>query len=466
MVRLKIFITFFIGAFSFLSSLGLADETPFSAIGAENIHTVLKHLGYPEKTWPAIEKELIALLTKIDFSRLKNEASQVKSDPLKLKKFVTKLGKLIQQEGCIEIHPPHPLIKLLTTSFVDDDISQVILTSPISFGQKVESKKALVACTAISQLGSIILDLLDINVKVVFSPAHVFNCVPLNEAQVLFVDFSNQIFKIVDISRYYYNLGSKTKLLKDQYHISPDRLREINGQLASELQSDSLEELLCFLYKYIYISDDYATTPAIFLNLANIHSRKGNLSQAISYYDKAIAIDPDYADAYQGRGITYGNKGDMTQAISDLSKAIELFPDFAESYHDRGNIYGSKGDIDKAIGDFNQAIIIDPNYTEAYHDRGIVYGNKGELDQAISDYNKAIAIDPYFSDAYKSRAEAYFAKQEYDNSWKDIHTIESFGDTVDPGLIEKLKKISETKHFSALLIIVPILILLFFIFIR
>jgi len=440
----------------------IIDLKPTDAIDIEHIRRLLKHLGYPENNWGLIEKQIIAFLNKIDFPRLKKEAALARSNPLKLKKFITELGGLIEKEGYIQRQPPHPLIKLLTVSFVSDDVSQVIFTSPTSFLQKVDSNKSLVACTAITQLGSIILDLLDIKAKVAFSPAHVFNCIPLNDRQIFFIDFSNQIFEIVDIDRYYSNLGSKTRMLKDQYRISPERLLEINGQLPSELRSDPLEDLLNFLYANIYISDDYATTPAIYINLGNIYSGKGNDEKAISDFDQAIALDPDYAEAYRERGITYGNKGDLDQAIADLSKAIELFPDFADAYHDRGNVYSGKGDIDNAISDLNQAIIIDPNFAEAYHDRGDVYNTKGEIDNAIADYNKAIAIDPYFSDAYKSRAEAFYTKKEYAKSWADIHKIEDFGDEVNLDLIERLKKTSDTKNLFTIIIVIitPILIFL------
>jgi len=436
------------------------------AIDTRHIDQVLEHLGYSQKKWPAIEKEVVVLLKKIDFPHLKKEASQVKSDPAKLKKFLAKLGKLIDQEGNIDHQGPHPLTKLLTISFVDDDLSQEILTSSITFGQKVESIKSLSACTAISQLGSIILALLDINVKVAFSPGHVFNCIPLDDNHVLFADFSNQIFEIVDIKEYYSNFLSRTELLKDQYHISPERLLEIKAQLPSEYQSDSLEELLHFLYLYIYISDDYTTTPAIFLNLGNIYASKAKYEQAILYYNQAIAINPDYPEAYHGRGITYGNEGNLTQAIADISKAIELFPEFAEAYHDRGSIYGSRGEIDNAINDFNQAVTIDPNYTKAYLDRGAMYNNKGDVDQAISDYSKAIEIDPYYSDAYKARAEAYFLKREYDKARSDIHKLEDFGDEVSPELMEKLKNASTSKNFSVILVGTPIVILLIFFFLK
>jgi len=472
MARLRIFIIFFIIVLFVFPSLGLASdsgqayENPSSTIVAGQIHQLLKHLGYPENTWGPIEKELIVLLTKIDFPRLKQEANQVKADPLKLKDFLSKLGALLEQDGYIDRQDPHPLIKLLTTSFANDDISQVIFSSPISFLQKVDSKKALVACTAISQLGSIILELLDIKVRVVFSPAHVFNCIPLDEEQVLFVDFSNQIFEIVDIDQYYYNWGSRTRKLKDEHHISLERFREIDAQLPSEYQTDTLEELLCFLYHYIYISDDYATTPAIYINLGNIYSQQGNYDEAFSYFNKAIALEPDNAEAFRERGITYGNKGNLDQASSDLGKAIELFPDFADAYHDRANVYSTRGDIDNAISDLNQAIIINPDFVEAYHDRGKAYSVKGDTDSAISDYDKAIEIDPYFSDAYQSRAEAYFSKQDYDKSWADVHTVEDFGDEMNPDFIEKLKHASQIRKLFPIFLSVPILIVLFYCFLK
>jgi len=436
-----------------------------TTIDPQQIDHLLNHLGYPENTWGPIEKELTVFLRKIDFPHLKAEAAVAKLDPVKLKNFVSKLGGKIEEAGYIDEHPPHPLVKLLTLSFVNDDISQVIFSSPISFGEKVNSKKALVACTAISQLGSIVLNLLDLNVKVVFSPEHVFNCIPLEGDQVLFADFSNQIFQIVDLDQYYYNLGSRTRKLKDQYSLPPSRLLEINSQLVTELRSDSLQELLGFLYHYIYISDDFATTPGIFINLGNIYARNKNFDLAISFYNRSIALDPEYAESYRQRGITYGNKGQLDQALDDINKALDLFPDFSEAYHDRASIYNTRGDVDNAISDYNQAIIIDPNYEEAYFERGKVYAQKEEIDHAIAEYDKAIDLDPYYSEAYQSRAEAYFLKQEYDKAWSDVHKVQDFGDEVDADFLNKVKNASTLKTYFPCLLIVPILILLaFFIF--
>ena len=66
---------------------------------------------------------------------------------------------------------------------------------------------------------------------------------------------------------------------------------------------------------------------------------KDELDSAIEGYTKAIALDPQDAEAYGNRGLAYYGKGDYDQAIADLSQAIALDPQDAEAYCDRGNAY-------------------------------------------------------------------------------------------------------------------------------
>ncbi|MCX5681891.1 MAG: hypothetical protein NT079_06475, partial [Candidatus Omnitrophica bacterium] len=78
---------------------------------SENIPGLLKALGYPENTWPAIERELKAFLQKIDFPSLKIKVQEAKKNPEELKRFVSELGTSFNQQGCLNSQNPHPLIK-------------------------------------------------------------------------------------------------------------------------------------------------------------------------------------------------------------------------------------------------------------------------------------------------------------------------------------------------------------------
>jgi tetratricopeptide (TPR) repeat protein len=385
-----------------------AVDTSSRTIDTEHIHKILKHLGYPEHTWPDIERELIAFLTKIDFPKFKLEVAKIKSNPEQLKQFISKLGKLIEQEGCLNYQSPQPLIKLLVTSLGTEDIFQGIDTSPISQQEKENSREDIVSCSAVSQLGSIILASLDMNVKAVSATKHVFNCILLDDQRIILMDFLYQIFEIVDLNQYY-KLEGKYLVLKEEYRLSPERVREIKEQWPRGVRPSTLKEVLNLpLYSDIYITDDYAVTPAIYSNRSDAHNKQGNFAQAISDSNKAIELNPNNAAAYANRGVAYKKQGNISQALSDYTKAIE----------------------------------INPNFVDAYNNRGNVYEKQGNFPQAILDYTKAIEIDPDYADAYYNRAITYFEQKDFDKAWENLHKAESLGRKVNPEFIRALKKAS------------------------
>jgi len=134
---------------------------------------------------------------------------------------------------------------------------------------------------------------------------------------------------------------------------------------------------------------------------------KLDYAKAISDFSLAIRLDPNYAPAYNKRGIAYEKQRNFDKAISDYNEAIRLDPNLALAYYNRGNAYYDHGNLDKAIGDYDSAIRLDPNDTFAYYSRGNAYYNHGNLDKAISDYTSAIQFDPNFAPAYYNRAIAY-----------------------------------------------------------
>ena len=56
-------------------------------------------------------------------------------------------------------------------------------------------------------------------------------------------------------------------------------------------------------------------------------ARWGAPEDAIRDYDRAIALDPDYAMAYINRGGAYAALNDTSRALADMTKGIELEPE-------------------------------------------------------------------------------------------------------------------------------------------
>ena len=59
--------------------------------------------------------------------------------------------------------------------------------------------------------------------------------------------------------------------------------------------------------------------------------------EALASYDKAIALKPDYAEAYNNRGTALNDLKRHEEALASYDKAIALKPDYAEAYNNRGN---------------------------------------------------------------------------------------------------------------------------------
>ncbi|NNU33548.1 tetratricopeptide repeat protein [Mucilaginibacter sp. S1162] len=61
-----------------------------------------------------------------------------------------------------------------------------------------------------------------------------------------------------------------------------------------------------------------------YVNLGNSYIFSANYGTAIQYYNEAIKLNPDYANAYNTRGIAKYFYGDKKGACVDINKAASL----------------------------------------------------------------------------------------------------------------------------------------------
>ena len=85
------------------------------------------------------------------------------------------------------------------------------------------------------------------------------------------------------------------------------------------------------------------------------HAAEQN-DEAIKYYDKAIKLNPFFAEAFCNRGVAKSHLGDKKKAMKNYDKAIELNPEYAKAYNNRGNIKFDLENYEEAIRDYNKAL--------------------------------------------------------------------------------------------------------------
>ena len=157
----------------------------------------------------------------------------------------------------------------------------------------------------------------------------------------------------------------------------------------------------------------------IYFGLGSLYWVERDWLAAIENYDKAIALNTDYAIAYYARGNSYNNRGNSNRAMEDYSRAIELNPNFYLPYNYRGELHERLGNYDEAIADYDKATELNPDYFWPYYSRGWIYSRLGEYEQAILNFDQAATIEPDYGSIYSNRGQAYLQIGDIEQALSD-----------------------------------------------
>jgi adenylate cyclase len=133
---------------------------------------------------------------------------------------------------------------------------------------------------------------------------------------------------------------------------------------------------------------------------------------AATEFQKAIALDPRYANAYAVLAIAQARGADVApshaqrteeikQALATIDEAITLAPDLALGYSRRGYLrYTRAWDWQGAAADFKRGLALDPNNAELLSSYSQSLFFNGHQEEAIALARKAIVIDPLSLDIW------------------------------------------------------------------
>jgi S1-C subfamily serine protease len=123
-------------------------------------------------------------------------------------------------------------------------------------------------------------------------------------------------------------------------------------------------------------------SPELYYSLGNLADNKQDWDEAIHYYQKAIALDANYLNAYSGLGGDYFEKRQFDLEVENYLKATELDPKDAENFYWLGTAYEDTGHFDDAIAAYQMTLKIQPNHMMALHDLAVLYLAEGKVDDA------------------------------------------------------------------------------------
>ena len=182
-------------------------------------------------------------------------------------------------------------------------------------------------------------------------------------------------------------------------------------------------------------------------NRGNVYGKeRGELDLALADFNKSIAFEPDFVNAYANRGVVYGIKGKYDLAIKDFTKALELKPNYYEALLNRGITYSQIGQFDKAIIDFTRMLQTKKEDPKLYHNRGVAYLQNKQYNDAISDFNTELSLDPNLGDAYYQKAIALYNISQFKEAFENVQRAVSLGTKVDAKYFETIQQAAETNQ--------------------
>jgi DNA-binding helix-hairpin-helix protein with protein kinase domain/Flp pilus assembly protein TadD len=134
--------------------------------------------------------------------------------------------------------------------------------------------------------------------------------------------------------------------------------------------------------------------------------------QAISAYQKAIALDPTLADAHHELAFAYYKTGKFKDSVASSQQAIKLKPDDPENYRNLGLANGALQKWKDAIDAFEQTNKLAPNDPLTQYQLGLAYKNNQQYDPAIDYFEKAIKLKSDFAQAHYELGALYLALDE------------------------------------------------------
>ena len=106
----------------------------------------------------------------------------------------------------------------------------------------------------------------------------------------------------------------------------------------------------------------------------SVFFKNGHYPEALASCNKALAIRPDYADAWNGRGVALAELKQPSEALASYDKALAIRPDYANAWINRGWALVELGRHEEAVASYDKGLALNPEDASAWFIRGAEAG--------------------------------------------------------------------------------------------
>ena len=211
---------------------------------------------------------------------------------------------------------------------------------------------------------------------------------------------------------------------------SKEKVLDTLGEAATKLRGELGESLATVQKLDVPLAE--ATTSSLEALQAyslggKARNEKGSAA-ALSYDQRAIQLDPNFAMGYAAVGSDYFSLGELGRANEYYTKAFQLreHANEREKLDIAADYYSTvTGELDKAAQTYQEEIESYPRTAAAYGNLGLVYEAQGQYDKATEVTRQALRLAPDRVSGYDNLASSALAVQRFDEARQVIHDAQA-----------------------------------------
>lgn len=148
--------------------------------------------------------------------------------------------------------------------------------------------------------------------------------------------------------------------------------------------------------------------PFLANSLGYLHLQTGRNSEAVEWFEAALALKADYSNAASGLGLALQESGSLNAAAMAYEKATSLAPQEPENWYNRACVLARLGRVEEAIESLDQALSLHRFYGRAHAKKAELFERQGNLDAAIASASRAADLAPEEIGQWRMLAGLYF----------------------------------------------------------
>jgi protein O-GlcNAc transferase len=216
---------------------------------------------------------------------------------------------------------------------------------------------------------------------------------------------------------------------------------------------------LCGMRRFDQAVQDFDRAIAINPGFAEAHCNKGKAlatlgraAEALPVFDRAIAIEPDFADAWYCRGNACNELKRYEDARSAFETALRLRPDMAEAWLGHGNASYRLDLKSEAIASYDKALAFIPRYAEALNNRATVLLDLKKFGDAIAGFEKALQAKADFADAWLGLGASFYELPDFDKAIAAFDKALSLNPNLVKAWVGRANALAHLKDFESALV--------------